>query len=134
MKILLGGLLVFSLAVNIYFWNRLSTQGNQLESSQAAAREVDELRQQNQELQSRKTGGPDSGGADVRELARLRNEVGQLRKQGAEVASLRAQAAEAAQLRARLIAATQNLARAEGALGEAAKLTPEQIQQMKDEA
>jgi hypothetical protein len=134
MKILLGGLLVLSLGMNIFLWSRLSRQSKQLELSQVIAAEVDQLRQQNQELQSKRTSTPDSAEANLRELARLRNEVGQLRKQTGEVASLRAQAAEAAQLRARLAVAAQNSARSESAVGEAAKLTPEQMQQMKDEA
>ena len=77
---------------------------------------------------------PDSASANARELARLRNEVGQLRKHAGESAALQAQAAEAAQLRAQLAVATQNLARAESALADAVKLSPEELQQMKDEA
>src|SRR5260370_502591 len=102
MKILLGGLLALSLALSIFLWNRLSSQSNQLKSAQAGASEIDELRRQNQELQVNRTSAPDSAGANALELARLRNEVGQLRKLAAEAATLRAQAAEAAQLRAQL--------------------------------
>jgi hypothetical protein len=134
MKILLGGLLVLSLALNIFLWNRLSHQGNQLKSAQASASEIDELRRQNQELQVNRTSAPASAGADTRELARLRNEVGQLRKQAGEAATLRTQAAEAAQLRARLATATQDLARAESELADAVKLSPEELQQVKEEA
>ena len=134
MKILLGGLLALSLALNIFLWNRLSSQSGQLKLAQAGASEIDELRRQNQELQVNRTSAPDSASANALELARLRNEVGQLRKQAAEAATLRAQAAEAAQLRAQLAAATQDLARAESALADAAKLSPEQMQQLKGEA
>ncbi len=134
MKILLGGLLVLSLALNIFLWNRLSNQSNQLKSAQAGASEIDELRRQNQELQINRTSAADSASADARDLARLRNEVSQLRKQAAEAATLRAQAAEAARLRAQLATATQDLARAESALADAAKLSPEQMQQLKGEA
>jgi hypothetical protein len=130
MKILVG-LLVLSLALNIFLWNRLSKQANQLKSAQAAASESDELRRQNEELQVTRTSAPDSAGADARELARLRNEVGQLRKQASEAQTLRTQAAEAAQLRARLATATQNLARAESEL---TGLSPQQLQQLKEEA
>ena len=134
MKVLLGGLLVLSLALTIFLWSRLSSQSDQLKSAQASASELDELRRQNQELQINRTSVPDSASADARELARLRNEVGQLRKQAGEAATLRAQAAEAAQLRARLATATQDLARVEGELADAMKIPPEQLQQLKDEA
>ena len=77
-----------------------------------------------------RTSASDSASANARELARLRNEVGQLRKQAGEVAALRAQALDAALLRAQLAAATQNLARAERALADATKLSPEELQQV----
>ena len=134
MKIILSGLLVLSLALSIFLWNRLSSQSSQLKSAQAGASEVDELRRQNQELQVNRTSAPDSASANELELARLRNEVGQLRKQAGEAATLRAQAAEAAQLRAQLAAATQDLARAQSALADAVKLSSEQMQQVKNEA
>src|SRR5712692_6245214 len=134
MKILLGGLLALSLALNIFLWSRLSTQSNQLKAAQASASEIDELRRQNQELQINRTSAPDSAGANALELARLRNEVGQLRKQAGEAATLRSQAAEAAQLRAQLAAATQDLARAQSELAGAVKLSSEQLQQLKGEA
>src|SRR6266851_6364276 len=134
MKIILGGLLALSLALNIFLWNRLSSQSGQLKLAQAGASEIDELRRQNQELQVNRTSAPDSASANALELARLRNEVGQLRKQAAEAATLRAQAAEAAQLRAQLATATQELARAQSELADAAKLSPEELQQVKNEA
>lgn len=134
MKILVGSLLVLSLALNIILWNRLSNQGHQLKSAQASASEIDELRRQNQELQINRTSVPDSASVDARELARLRNEVGQLRKQAGETATLRTQAAEAAQLRARLATAMQDLARAESQLADAVKLSSEELQQVKAEA
>jgi hypothetical protein len=134
MKILVGGLLVLSLALNVFLWSRLRNQSDQLKSAQASASEIDELRQQNQELQIKRTSAPDSANADPRELARLRNEVGQLRKQAREAKTLRTQAAEVAQLHARLATATQNLARAESELADAVKLSPEELQQVKEEA
>src|SRR5260370_32220670 len=134
MRILLGGLLALSLALNIFLWNRLSSQGSQLKSAQAGASETDELRRQNQELQVNRTSAPDSASASALELARLRNEVAPLRKQAAQAATLRAQAAEAAQLRAQLAAATQDLARAQSELAGAVKLSSEQTQQVKAEA
>jgi len=132
--LLVGSLLVLSLALNIFLWSRLSSQSNQLKSAQASGNEIDELQRQNQELQMNRTSAADSASANARELARLRNEVGQLRKQAGEAAALRVQAADAAQLRAQLAAATQNLARAESALADAVKLSPEELQQVKEEA
>jgi len=134
MKILLGGLLVLSLALNIFLWTRLSSLRDQLQSAQASASEIDELRRQNEELQAKQKGAPNSGGADERELTRLRSEVGQLRKQTGEVAALRAQAAEVRHLRSQLAAATQHLARAESDLAEAVRLSREELQEFKKEA
>jgi len=134
MKILLGGLLVASLTLNIFLWIRLSSLSGQLQSAEASASEIDELRRQNEVLQSKRTSAPGSASVDVQELARLRNEVSQLRKQAVEVAMLRAQASEAAQLRAQLAVATQHLARAESDLAEAVKLSPEELQEAKKEA
>jgi len=132
MKILLVGLLALSLALNIFLWTRLSSQTNELKSSQAAASEMDELRRQNEELQSNRTSVPDPAGAEVRELARLRNEVSQLRKK--EAATSGERSAELAQLRARLTVATQQLARVEIELAEGLKVSPEELQQLKQEA
>ena len=134
MKILVGGILILSLALDIFLWTRLRDQAAQLQQAQASASEAAELRRKNEELQAQRTSAPDSSAAEVRELARLRNEVSQLRKQSGEMATLRTQAAEAAQLRAQLATASQDLARAESNLADAAKLSPEQVQQLKDEA
>lgn len=120
MKKLLAALLVLSLALNIFLWNRISNQASQLKSAQSNASETEELRRQNKELQNQQANAPDSAGSDVRELARLRNQVGQLRKQAGDAESLRAQAAEAAQLRAQLASATRNLASAQSTLTDSA--------------
>jgi type II secretory pathway pseudopilin PulG len=132
MKMLLMGLLAVSLALNVFLWGRVSNRTNELKSAQAALSELDELRRQNEELQVKRASVPDAAGADIRELARLRNEVAQLRKK--EAATSSAQAVEAAQLRARLTAATQQLAHAETELAEGLKVSPEELQQLKQEA
>jgi len=134
MKTLLAGILILSLALNTFLWNQLSDRSAQLMQAQASASEDGELRRQNEELLGRRTSAPSSADAAVRELARLRNEVSQLRKQSEEMATLRTQAAEAAKLRAQLADTSQNLARAESSLADAAKLSPEQMQQLKEEA
>jgi hypothetical protein len=133
MKILLSGLLAVSLAFNVFLWLKLARQGSELETAQASASEGAELRQQIEELKSHST-TPSDTNSDTVQLARLRNEVGQLRNQAAEMAKLRAQAAEAADLRARLAAATHKLAGAQNDVLQATKLSPEELQQAKDEA
>jgi len=134
MKILVGGILILSLVLDVFLWTRLRDQAAQLKQAQASASEAEELRRQNVELEARPTRVPDSSAADVRELARLRNEVSQLRKQAGDAAVWRSQAAEAAQLRAQLATATQNLARVERDLAIVAKLSPEEASQLKEEA
>jgi hypothetical protein len=134
MKILLAGLLILSLALNIFLWTRLSSRSDQLKSAQTSASELEELRRQNQELQLHRTSASNLGNDDARELARLRNEVGQLRKQSGDATTLRVRAAEAAQLRTLLAAATQNLAAAQSELADAVKLSPDDLRQLQDEA
>jgi hypothetical protein len=132
MKILFAGLLAISLALNVFLWGRLSSQANELKLAQAVASEMDELRRQNEELQNNRKSVSDPAGADVGELARLRNEVSQLRKKEAVTSS--AQAAEVAQWRGRLTVATQQLARVETELAGGLKVSPEELQQLKQEA
>jgi hypothetical protein len=135
MKIFLGALLILSLGLNVFFWSRLSAEQNELKTLQASAGEMEELRRQNQELQINRALAPTvPTGADLQELARLRNEVGQLRRQVVEVESLRKQAAEAAQLRAQLAATKRDLTTAEERTAEAAKIPPDQLQALKQEA
>jgi len=134
MKILVGGILILSLALDVFLWTRLRDQAAQLQQAQASSGEADELRRQDEELQAQRTGAPDSSAAEVRELARLRNEVSQLRKQAADMATLRTQAAEVAQLRAQLAVATRELDRAEDALAEVTKIPPEELRLLKEEA
>lgn len=56
MKILVNGLLALSLVLNIFLWNRLSSQGHELKAALASAGEVDEFRRQNESFpQSERT-------------------------------------------------------------------------------
>ena len=110
--------------------------------------EVDALREQvekaatleegNRRLTEQLQASPERSQADLSELLRLRGQSARMRQTEQENARLRAerdaQAAEAAQLQARLVRVTQDLARAESALADAAKLSPEELQQVKDEA
>jgi hypothetical protein len=134
MKAFLVGILILSLTLDVFLWTRLRDQTVRLKQAQAMVGEADELRRQNEELRAQRTSAPESPTAEMRELARLRNEVGQLRKQAGEIATLRAQAAEATQLRAQLAVVSQSVARAERSLADAANLSPEQLQMLKEEA
>ena len=130
MKIFLATLLLVSVAANAFLWNASSKQRSELAALQASAGELEELRRQNQELQAaqaNKAGATSE--ADTKELARLLNEVSQLRKTASEVPALKAQAAEAAQLRAQLANASQSLAQKEKDLS-AAAATAEQSEQL----
>lgn len=137
MKIVLGVLLVVSLAANAFLWSASSKQRSELAALQASANELDELRRQNQELQAARAhqAGATSD-ADVKELARLRNEVSQLRKTASEVTALKTQAAEAAQLKAQLASVNQSLAQKERDLSAAAVAAGqnEQLQQARQRA
>ncbi len=129
MKIFLATLLLVSVAANAFLWNASSKQRGEVALLQESARELEELRRQNQELQAalaNKAGA--TSDADTKELARLRNEVGQLRKTASEVPALKTQAAEAAQLRAQLASTSQSLAQKEKDLS-AAAATAEQTEQ-----
>lgn len=130
MKIV-AALLVLSVALNVY----LLTRPSRSSESPAAAPNVEMGGVATESQVNKHEGrvvGEAAGASDARELARLRNEVGQLRAQAREAEAARMR--ETAQWRARVDAATQSLARAESALSEAAKLSPEQMQQMKVEA
>ena len=76
---------------------------------------------------------PTAGDGD-RELLRLRNEVSQLRKSVREASQWRAQAMAAEGFRQQLTVATQELAQTEEAFRNLAKLSPADLQQLKDEA
>jgi hypothetical protein len=118
-QLFLGGLLFVSVSVNISLWRRLSTRASQLETVRTS---VHDFRQQD----------PDSPIApasprrdtDSLELARLRNEVAQLRRDSKEAA------AEAAELRTQVAEGAQNLARAESELADSVKRSPEEWQRM----
>jgi hypothetical protein len=129
MKIVVAALLFISLGLNAFLWKVSSDQRHQLAVLQTGANEAEELRRQIQELQASRAVAPPASPEDLKDLARLRNEVGQLRKTAAEANTLRAQAAEAAQLRSQLSATAQGLAQKEKELADAQKLTPEQIEQ-----
>ena len=125
--------LVASLAANAFLWQRLSQQNAETEAARVAASEAEALRAENEALKSKTA--PTAGNAESdRELARLRNEVSQLRKQAGDAAAQLAK--ESAQLRSQLAAANQNLAQKEKdaeALKAAAAQTAE-TQQNKERA
>jgi hypothetical protein len=130
MTILLAVALVASAALNMFLWKQNAQQRAELEAVRASAAEVESVRAENETLKKQSAAQSPAGEAESRELARLRNEIGQLRKQAADADKLRAQAAEAAQLRTQLATTTQRLAQKEKDAAEASKLTPEQTEQM----
>lgn len=83
MKKLLGGLLIISVVLNGFLLQRSLEQQRALSAWQASVSEVEELRQQVNELQAKAASGSPAEGSAVTdsEVARLRNEVGQLRRQ-----------------------------------------------------
>jgi hypothetical protein len=128
--ILLAVALLASAAFNVLLSKQVSQQRAELEALRASAAEMESVRAENETLKKQGATPSPAGEAEGRELARLRNEIGQLRKQAADADKLRAQAAEAAQLRSQLATTTQRLAQKEKDAAEAAKLTPEQAEQM----
>ncbi len=133
-RILIGVALVTSLGLNVWLWQERAAQLAEAEAARAGAAEAAAWRAENEVLKAQSATRPAASDSDTRELARLRNEVGQLRKQTVETESWRAQAAEAGQLRAQLTAAKKALATTEENLAEAVKLTPEQLLALKGEA
>jgi hypothetical protein len=138
MKIFLATLLLVSLAANAFLWNASSKQRGELALLQEKAGELEELRRQNQEFQAaqaNKAGA--TSDADTKELARLRNEVSQLRKTSAEISAQNSRTfAETEKLRAQLANANQNLAQREKDLTTAATMIEqtEQAQQTRQRA
>lgn len=129
-KLLLTVAVLASAALNVFLWKQTSQHRLELEALRASAAESEITRAENEALKQQSAAPSPTADSDSRELARLRNEVGPLRKQAAEADKLRAQAGEAAQLRAQLASATQTLAQKDRESGEAAKLTPEQVAQL----
>ena len=86
MKKLALTLLVLSLVANVWLWNRLVGLQRDIQVRVAAGDEAEQLRQQlrDWETKSRAKNGPQPVSADASDLARLRNEVSQLRQQLAE--------------------------------------------------
>jgi len=134
MKILAGLALAVSVGLNVYLWQQGARLRAETEALRASAGEAEGWRAEHETLKTQSTAKPATSEADARELARLRSELGPLRKQAADAESLRAQAAEAGPLRAQLTAAKKSLVAAEENLAEAAKLTPEEAQALKGEA
>ena len=109
-KVLLAVALLASVASNVYLWQQLSRQRAETEAIRANAADVEALRAENESLKKQNASPSPSADGDTREMARLRNEVGQLRRQTAEADAQRGQAArEVAQLRSQLATAAQKL-------------------------
>ena len=133
--------LVASVGLNVWFWQQRTEQLAALETARAGAAEAEALRAENEALKSQRATKPTTAEADVRELARLRNEVGQLRNQAEKANAFRAQAvSEADQLRAQaaeaklraVIKGSPDYSEEEKELAAAAKMSPEQLRALKE--
>jgi hypothetical protein len=141
-RVLLRVGLVASVVLNFLLWRDLARQRAESEALRASAAEVESLRAENEAIHKTRTTPSPGADEEKRELARLRNEVAQLRKQAkeadvqrtrmaAEAAALSTQLAEARQ---RGQAGTKVLTPEEMQAAELAKLTPEQVTALKTEA
>jgi hypothetical protein len=130
--LLLTVALLASLGFNAFLWRQISRQRVEAEALRAGAAKIEAVLAENEALKNQLAARPAATDAATLELARLRNEVGQLRRQAAESDTLRM--SELAQLRARLAATQKELAATEGSLAETAKLTPEESLSLKQEA
>ncbi len=83
MKKLAFTLLVLGLVMNAWLWNRVAGLQREIQTRAASGDEAEQLRQQlrDWEEKSRAKISPQPASSDAIELARLRNEVGQLRRQ-----------------------------------------------------
>ena len=142
-KILTSVALVASLGLNVWFWQQRAAPLAAIETAQAGVAEAEALRAENEMLKTQRTAKPATSDADAREVARLRNEVGQLRKQAEEANALRAQSAsEAEQLRAQaaeaklraVIKGNLDYSDEEKELARVAKMLPEQLRALKERA
>lgn len=134
MKAALSLLLLLSLGMNVFLWSRLAQ-----ERTRSTA---DGVHAPGTESSNDPVGNPPAlpvvaapaASDGDHELLRLRNEVSQLRKSVGEASQWRAQAMAAEGFRQQLTVATQELAQTEEAFRNLAKLSPADLQQLKDEA
>ena len=143
MKILVGVALVVSLGLNVWLWQERAAQLAATEAGRASAAEEAALRAETEALKDQNTARPPAVDTDTRELARLRNEVGQLRRQVEEANVLLAKSAsEADQLRAQaadtklraVIKGTAGYSEEERELAATAKMSPDQLLALKERA
>lgn len=128
-------LLVLSLALNAFLWSRLTqprVRADIVDDITTESVAKGEAPEHPSPVPVAAT--PTAAENGERELLRLRNEVSQLRTQLGEAAQWRTQALIAEGLRRHLMVATQELAHTEEAFRNLAKLSPTEMQEMKDEA
>ncbi len=135
MKILAIVALVASVGLNVFLWRQREVERAEVKAVLVNTAEADALRAENEALMTKRATKPSATDADARELARLRNDVSQLRKKTTEAESERAKTErELAQLRAKLGTTEQNLAEKNQEANALANMTPEQIAQAKRQA
>jgi hypothetical protein len=96
-KVIVAMALVTSVGMNWFLWQRLSRERVETEANRASATEVETLRAENETLKKQNATKPAASEPDACELARLRNEVSQFRKQASEVQTLRVHEAQLSQ-------------------------------------
>lgn len=143
MKILVGVALVGSVGLNVWLWQERAAQLAVTEAARAALAEAEALHPKMEALKAQSAANPATSDTDTRELARLRNQVGQLQRQVEEANALRAQSAsEADKLRAQaaetklraVIKGTAGYTDEERELAATAKMSPDQFQALKERA
>ncbi|MBK7997357.1 MAG: hypothetical protein IPK15_01145 [Verrucomicrobia bacterium] len=134
MKPALSLLLLFSLGLNAYLWFRLDRQSDRSTAVEVHSPESEAKNDTTGNSSTPPVVATSAAEDGDRELLRLRNEVSQLRKSVGEASQWRAQALEAGNLRRDLTTATQELAEAEAEIANLAKLSPADLQQLKNEA
>lgn len=124
--------LAASVGMNVWLWQQRATQLTTTEAGRAGAAEADALRAENETLKTQRTAKPTTADADVRELARLRNEIGQLRQQKTQADAQAAQAM--AQLQAQVAGAKDKMEELKKGSEELLKMTLEQMTEARQRA
>ncbi len=134
-NLLAGMALMASVGLNIFLWRQLAQTRAESEAVRAAAGDTEALLAENEALKTQSAARPVTSDADIRELARLRNEAGQLRQQITAANAQRAQAArEVEQLRAQVAGASEKMDELKKGSEELLKMSAEQMLVAKERA
>jgi hypothetical protein len=134
-KFFIGAVLVASLSLNIFLWRQREKERSAVKAAQAeAVRAGSALAKAEWSLKNRASAAA-TGESRDRELARLRNEVGQLRTQLADAEAKKGEAIrETAKLQAQVANAAQKMQELKKESSELLTMTPEQIAAARERA